>query len=337
MSTTYQDLLRPILQQMANEGLSRKEAAKLLGVRYQVFSSLVAGIGVEWLKLGGRPADLNRRAAILALYDAGETLEAIGDRFGVTRERVRQIVKKSGRKPRRRQAEECRERLAKRLVEMHGASAAEAANALGVSVESVRYLAKQEVVKFIHRNSDVEATLAALAERIKAGESIRHAAITGGVSSSTLQYYCRQHGISSPVPTRWTVSERRPEIIRSGREAGKTWAEIAADIASVEGTRGCVPGSIVNWAAKYCPDTLQIKPPRKPKERKPRSPKVCYAGYAHERYPASVDIDVRDTVRETALANRGKASASQIASAIGVSRNSIIGHWFRARSAGEAA
>lgn len=43
------------------------------------------------------------------------------------------------------------------------------------------------------------------------------------------------------------------------------------------------------------------------------------------------EIEIRPTVRETALVNRGRASASQIAEAVGSTRNSIIGHWFRAR------
>lgn len=152
MSTTYQDLLRPILQQMANEGLSRKEAAKLLGVRYQVFSSLVASLGVEWPKLGGRPRKCDREK-VLADYAAGVSIAEMVERHRISASRIRNLV----------------------------------------SIAKVRRL--------------------------------------------------------------------RP---------------------------------------------------------------------AHE-------IDIRQTVRETALANRGKASASQIASAIGVSRNSIIGHWFRARSAGEVA
>jgi hypothetical protein len=48
-------------------------------------------------------------------------------------------------------------------------------------------------------------------------------------------------------------------------------------------------------------------------------------------------IDIRQSVKDTALANRGKASAAQIGAAIGVTRNSIIGYWNRARASGELA
>lgn len=54
-------------------------------------------------------------------------------------------------------------------------------------------------------------------------------------------------------------------------------------------------------------------------------------GISFKRANADPDIVILATVRDTAVANRGKASASQIARAVGVSRNSIIGHWFRSR------
>jgi len=37
-----------------------------------------------------------RNAVIVSLYKAGNTLESCGDRFGLTRERVRQIIKAAG-------------------------------------------------------------------------------------------------------------------------------------------------------------------------------------------------------------------------------------------------
>jgi len=52
---------------------------------------------------------------------------------------------------------------------------------------------------------------------------------------------------------------------------------------------------------------------------------------------APANIEIRETIRDTALANRGKATAAEIAAAIGVTRNAIIGHWFRARKEGASA
>lgn len=51
-------------------------------------------------KLGSFATIQERNAEILAAFDAGETLDAIGHRHGITRERVRQIAKKAGKQPR---------------------------------------------------------------------------------------------------------------------------------------------------------------------------------------------------------------------------------------------
>ena len=40
----------------------------------------------------GRKPDLKRRDAMRALYRGGTTLKAIGERYGVNRERARQII-----------------------------------------------------------------------------------------------------------------------------------------------------------------------------------------------------------------------------------------------------
>jgi hypothetical protein len=52
------------------------------------------------------------------------------------------------------------------------------------------------------------------------------------------------------------------------------------------------------------------------------------------RVRASAPILLCRDARTAALENYGRASASQIAAAHGVTRNSIIGHWFRLRRAG---
>jgi hypothetical protein len=48
-------------------------------------------------------------------------------------------------------------------------------------------------------------------------------------------------------------------------------------------------------------------------------------------------IEIRPTVRETAVANIGKAHASQIAEAVGTTRDAIIGHWYRHRQTSRVA
>jgi hypothetical protein len=56
--------------------------------------------------------------------------------------------------------------------------------------------------------------------------------------------------------------------------------------------------------------------------------------YRERMYGDSPNIEVKDTAQKTAIANRGKASAAQIAAACGTTRNAVIGYWFRARQMG---
>lgn len=52
----------------------------------------------------------------------------------------------------------------------------------------------------------------------------------------------------------------------------------------------------------------------------------------------SIDhVKIMPTLRETAVVNRGKATAGEIARAFGCSLCMVIGHWHRAKEAGEIA
>ena len=78
------------LQQLSMEGKTRKEAAELLGVSY----ARVARCDVDF-DHGRKRKDPNQREeAMAAMYRGGQTLDQIGKIHGVTRERVRQILKK---------------------------------------------------------------------------------------------------------------------------------------------------------------------------------------------------------------------------------------------------
>lgn len=59
-------------------------------------SGLWTCLGVNVLTLAERREFDHRNDKIVALYKSGRTLEAVGAIFGITRERVRQILKKRG-------------------------------------------------------------------------------------------------------------------------------------------------------------------------------------------------------------------------------------------------
>jgi len=82
------------LRAAAEKGLSRIDAAKLFGVSYQAIHVAAHTLGLKFARSGTGAADNERADAMEAMYRAGKTLIEIGDLYGVSRERVRQILSK---------------------------------------------------------------------------------------------------------------------------------------------------------------------------------------------------------------------------------------------------
>jgi hypothetical protein len=88
-----------LLRSLAGQGLNRTEAAAAMGISYRYLIELASKHGIKFVrKVGsgaGRTTDTAREADMVYRYKSGEFLQAIGDRYGVTRERVRQIISKA--------------------------------------------------------------------------------------------------------------------------------------------------------------------------------------------------------------------------------------------------
>ncbi len=85
--------LRVKLQPLADDGLTMAEAADRLSVNYATLVRYAHVSGVQFRRAvdGNDPA---RAEAMAAMYKAGKTLAEIGEIYGLTRERVRQIISK---------------------------------------------------------------------------------------------------------------------------------------------------------------------------------------------------------------------------------------------------
>jgi transposase len=82
-----------LLRAYAAEGLSQKVAAKRLGLSNSYVSIAARELGIKFVH--GRIKRSDTRADEMAvLYRDGHTLEEIGQRYGLTRERVRQLLTK---------------------------------------------------------------------------------------------------------------------------------------------------------------------------------------------------------------------------------------------------
>lgn len=339
--TSTDKFVIPHLEDAIKADLTMREAAEKLGVSYSFVRVLSKRHSLVWPdgreRFNGGPTGFEvsaRTDDIMARWDAGETLKSIGDDYGITRERVRQIVMKAGGKSGRKRMDEAHAAIAALLSE-RPMTATEAMAEIGSSRAVVLGVAKKFGVKVEKRPAELTAHLKRLSDRVAAGESFRSAAGTDPVLASMLARYCRDNSIVSQAPTRWSCNhEARRKIIAEGRAAGKAFSQMAVEIAAVEGVRTMSPIAIQNWVYRCAPDLLAVKTPKARPDKRRLNGKARHKLVQMRNVCAPASIVVKETVRETALANRGNASAGQIARAIGVTRNCIIGHWFRARSAG---
>lgn len=82
------------LLRLSADGKSGMEAAEVVGRTYVCVMAVARKFGFGFSRPGTGPANPDRAAAMEAMYRGGKTLEEVGAVYGVTRERVRQILRK---------------------------------------------------------------------------------------------------------------------------------------------------------------------------------------------------------------------------------------------------
>lgn len=269
---------------------------------------------------------------MLAAFNDGRTLTDIGKQYGVTRERVRQIVSREGVVPRSViKSMEMNERAARiKSLAAEGKWAREIAAELQMSESLVNVTARSYGFKVPRKGigRGKEEMLADIEAKVKAGMSLRQACKCNHTLEGMAGDYLRSIGVK-PKRGRWRDFSARHAIIVKMRAQGAGWENICDVLEAVEGYR-LTAISVCNYAAKHNLYTRLNRGPRKfSQPREPRAPKV-------PRPPKQIiPAEIRDTIRATCIANYGKTSAAVVAKELGITRNMVIGHWFRARNKGE--
>lgn len=82
------------MREIAANGGTRREAAEALGRSYQWLARVAKANDIEFRHgREGEGVDYDRADAMASMYRSGKTLEQIGSVYGVSRERVRQVIK----------------------------------------------------------------------------------------------------------------------------------------------------------------------------------------------------------------------------------------------------
>ncbi len=265
------------------------------------------------------PARQKRLAEILSLYEAGMTLHAIGVRFGLTRERIRQIVKKAGVAMPQDVSKARHDAIAEAICQ--GLTKKEVVTQFGVSGSFVGRVAHMYGVKINRRPASEETFLAQAVQEVAQGKSAR--SLSGGSLrwERAILARCEKAGVASKHGPHRDLSHRI-ETVRRLYSDGHSWASIAAQLSIIEGRP---LRQIYTWAQNH-----MDLPPRHSVRRKPRASKPRPGPTVDPR----TTFNRAASIREACVANRGKMSARQLAEILGTTRNAVIGHWFRARQAG---
>lgn len=285
MPTKIDDATKDVIEAALRAGVKPKRIMQTCGVSRSLVYKIAyirripvkkpkivdyAALAAKQAARAEKSVELSKRNAdIFARFTAGETLQQIADDHGVTRERVRQITERMGGEPR---SLKIREKMGhhRAILTSKPMTLEEASDAVGLSRVHTSRLAAYFGIRFEHRYAWDTPEIAALAERVKAGESIRAVANRNLKVGKWLSSYCVAHGIK----------------LSHGR-----------------------------W-----------------RDRREPKPKVWRERKETRAMP--MDIEQAREVKEAARLSYGKVPASQVADKFGVSRNVIIGHWYRMRKAG---
>lgn len=231
-----------------------------------------------------------RNAAIVALFDEGKTLEETGAQFGITRERVRQIIKKAGRTPRR------------------------------VTIaEEIRVRNEKKAAWRAERIMQRESTLKPYLDKVRAGASFLQAAGDNPSLANRINFWAKRKGIKSSARSKWCDFSKRHEIVAAMAAEGKTWPEIANAVNKAEcNLRRIGHSSIYNWAYNHGYVRTRI-----PKPGKPRNMRKGITSSARSKWN---DLSKRHEIVAT-MAAEGK-TWSEIADAVNKAECNLrpVGH-----------
>lgn len=282
-------------------GAAIEELATKYGLSVAYIRTLTVGIGANPIP----QQFLERDVVITSAYEGGENSQQLADRYGITRERVCQILRRSN------------------AIEHRAERRKIIGQAIAEETEALRDAARAEW----------EEKIARAVELVKDGESLAEAGRITGLTRNKvnyLSYVCKQAGIETKHG-RWRDHEPKIARVRELRAQGNTWDVIGA-VCTEEGL-GPVNGT---WVSHHCPDLVRPRGQRKATTPKPQADQPAPAQpfvmvEPTRRIPVWTPENERQLVDYWLNGN----SAQQCVDLLGVgfTRNMVIGKINRLREA----
>ena len=302
---------KDVLKKMLGDGMTVRGISKATGWNRIAVYKAAYVMGIKPSASTSSQPDVDRNRELLVQFDAGEKLECIAATFGITRERVRQIAAKAGRTPRanvRRQSISKREDAILSMVRQ-GKTNRETAEALGLHIGMVRDVVSSSGLTAAKGTyAETRADDIAEAVRLIAGGMSMTKACTAVNLPRGAHYLVSTAREKAGIPHQHGRWGRDPLTLRRVKEAAKSTKRLKVALKRKKDELRV----LVDGLAR-----AEVRPAKPIASRLTEQP---------------IPIDPAKSAREVCWELRGKYTASQIADALGTTRNAVIGHWFREKN-----
>ncbi|API52894.1 hypothetical protein BMW22_15825 [Rhizobium leguminosarum] len=241
----------------ANSGLTRDETAERLGLRYQTIVKHALAHGIEFKRKKDALPTNGRNAVICERYLNGEKQIDLSKEFGITRERVRQIIERAGLVSETKRHEDYVAIVAGTVVRK-GFTVKQAAEYFGTSRLNIFNYCVKHGVTPARMTAEERAELNALALQVVSGKSIRQAVHRESAKAEKLRRHLINNGITARGRSRWDDFSERKRLLEEWKSAGLTWEECAAKLSKHDG-RKVTGGALVSWCSKHMRHLVQTK------------------------------------------------------------------------------
>ncbi|OWV62552.1 hypothetical protein ATY75_12060 [Rhizobium sp. N122] len=254
------DETRAILDRIksyAGEGLTRDETAVRLGLSYQTVVKYALSNGIAFKRKKDDGPTGSRNSVICQRYLKGEKQTDLAREFGITRERVRQIIERSGLVSERKRHADFIAVVAG-TVSRKNLTLTEAAHMFGLSRANVYTHCRMHGVTPASVTAEERAELNALALQVVSGKSVRQASNCDHAKAEKLRRHLVKNGINARGRSRWDDFSERKRLIAEWKSAGLSWEECAVKLSKHDG-RKITGGALVSWCSRHMRQLVAFK------------------------------------------------------------------------------
>lgn len=256
MTRKSTELLIEELRGLASAGLTKKQAAEKIGYTYGRVAALAKENFIPFKKRSLVPESVKgRNEEICRRYLAGEMQVSLADEFGLTRERVRQIIERAGLVSETQRHAEFVSVVAG-TVARKKLTVSQAAEMFKISRANAWRYCKESDVRPASMTAEEEAELDALAKEVIKGSSCRSAAGRNDYKAQKVRRYLLAKGVDAKGRSRHDDFTERKELVDRWRGDGLTWAECAERL-SRHDRRPITGGGLYIWARSHMPHLFE--------------------------------------------------------------------------------